>query len=127
VGLRCVLVGETSLDTICLVQQLYWDVEWDEAEEKLNEIMADAQEQPDGLFKYQGRLLEMRLEGGGWFDCRRPPYYGTNSKTSTLIHPHQPLVQDPEVDYSYESDADWCTPSHTLCMMYVQVGCLHVL
>lgn len=115
------------------VQQLYWDVEWDEAEEKLNEIMADAQEQPDGLFKYQGRLLEMRLEGGGWFDCRRPPYYGTNSKTSTLIHPQKPLVQDPEVDYSYESDADWCTPFlisiwHA-CMLkrVVRMCCSHVL
>ena len=86
-------------------------MEWDEAEEKLNEIMAGAEQQPDGLFKYQGRLLEMKMEGGGWFDCRRPAYYGTNSKLSKVINARQPLVQDPELDYSYESDADWSDAS----------------
>ena len=96
--------------------QLYWDVEWDEAQEKLNEIMANVEQQPDGLFKYQGRMLQMLMEGGGWFDCRRPAYYGTNSKTSKLITPLHPLAQDPELDYGYETDADWYdthTRTHT--------------
>jgi hypothetical protein len=95
--------------------QLYWDVEWDDAQDKLNEIMANVEQQPDGLFQYQGHSLQMLTEGGGWFDCRRPAYYGTNSKTSKCITPLQPLVQDPELDYGYESDADWylslCTSS----------------
>jgi hypothetical protein len=89
------------------LQQIHWDVEWDDAEDKLNEIMTNVEQQDDGLFKYQGRLLQMLTEGGGWFDCRRPAYYGTNSKTSKFINARQPLVQDPELDYSYESDADW--------------------
>jgi len=87
--------------------QIYWDVEWDEADDKLNEIMASVEQQADGLFKYQGRMLEMVVEGGGWFDCRRPPYYGTNTKTSKLINARVPLLHDAELDYTYESDADW--------------------
>ena len=97
--------------------QIYWDIEWDDAEEKYKEIMADIEEQPDGLLKHRGRLLQMKTEGGNFYDGRRPPYYGTHSKISKLINPCQPLVQDPELDYSYDTDADWshALPSPELC------------
>jgi hypothetical protein len=111
-------------------------VEWDDAEEKLNEIMAVVEQQEDGLFKYQGRLLQMLTEGGGWFDCRRPAYYGTNSKSSKLVTARQPLVTDPELDYSYESDADWSGTKSFLecirtfvhrksCLSYVDMPALY--
>lgn len=110
-----------SHDRAWVSEQIYWDVEWDEAEEKLNEIMAGVEQQADGLFKYQGRLLQMLVEGGGWFDCRRPPYYGTNTKPSKLINARQPLAHDVELDYCYESDADWSPP------LYQPLDCLFCL
>eukprot|EP00961_Rhodomonas_salina_P071816 964480-Rhodomonas_salina.1 len=49
----------------------------------------------------------MLTEGGGWFDCRRPPFCGTFRKTSAHVSGTKPLAQDPELDYAYESEVDW--------------------
>ena len=88
-------------------KKIWWDNEWDEAEDKLREIKADWEPQSDGLYKYQGRILQMQREGGGFYDCPRPAFYGTHSKVSGIVNPRQPLLQDPELDYAYESDGDW--------------------
>ena len=88
-------------------KKIWWDNEWDEAEDKLREIKADWEPQSDGLYKYQGRILQMQREGGGFYDCPRPAFYGTHSKVSGIVNPRQPLLQDPELDYAYESEGDW--------------------
>ena len=104
--------------------KVMWDIEEEGQEAKLEAIMNEAEPTSDGLYKYRGRILQFLTEGGGWFDCRRPPYYGTVSRASMAINGRRPLQQDPELDYSYvfvhvsstfvdtdlcryESDADW--------------------
>eukprot|EP00286_Rhodomonas_abbreviata_P018604 CAMPEP_0181296646 /NCGR_PEP_ID=MMETSP1101-20121128/4816_1 /TAXON_ID=46948 /ORGANISM="Rhodomonas abbreviata, Strain Caron Lab Isolate" /LENGTH=1106 /DNA_ID=CAMNT_0023401527 /DNA_START=256 /DNA_END=3577 /DNA_ORIENTATION=- len=88
-------------------QKLVWDVEEDDSEKKLNEILEQSDPTPDGLYCWRGRTLQMLTEGGGWFDCRRPPFCGTFRKTSAHVTGKKPLAQDPELDYAYESDIDW--------------------
>eukprot|EP00960_Hanusia_phi_P049235 759446-Hanusia_phi.AAC.3 len=88
-------------------QKVIWDIEEEGQEAKLEGIMNEAEPTSDGLYRYRGRILQFLTEGGGWFDCRRPPYYGTVSRASAAVNGRRPLHQDPELDYSYESDADW--------------------
>ena len=52
----------------------------------------------------RGRQYEVRTEGGGWFETRRPGYCGTFSKTSAVVSGRNPLAQDADLDYA-------CAPS----------------
>ena len=62
---------------------------------------------PNQNHRWKDKTLQFLTEGGGWFDSRRPPYFGTWSRKSSLISGRRPLARESELDYEYESDADW--------------------
>jgi len=37
----------------------------------------------------------------------RPPYHGTFSRNSTKVKARRPLEKDDEIDYEYDSEAEW--------------------
>jgi hypothetical protein len=105
--MRLPLVRTQLLDVdVDAFQKVLWDIE-ENSEEQLAAIMAEAEQCEDGLYQWRGKMLQFATEGGGYFDCRRPAFYGTFSKTSAVISARNPLGQEPELDYSYESDVDW--------------------
>ncbi|XP_013113213.2 chromatin assembly factor 1 subunit A [Stomoxys calcitrans] len=51
---------------------------------------------------------EMRVKFYKFHDNRRPPYYGTWRKKSTVVTPRRPFAQDKKTfDYEVDSDDDW--------------------
>ncbi len=105
--MRLPLVRTQLLDVdVDAFQKVLWDIE-DNSEEQLAVIMAEAVQDEDGLYHWRGKMLQFATEGGGYFDCRRPAFYGTFSKASAHISGRNPLGQEPEQDYTYESDVDW--------------------
>lgn len=59
------------------------------------------------ICRWKDKILQFLTEGGGWFDSRRPPYFGTWSKKCQFVSGRRPLARESELDYDYESDADW--------------------
>jgi hypothetical protein len=105
--MRLPLVRTQLLDVdVDAFQKLLWDIE-ENSEEQLAAIMAEAVQDEDGLYHWRGKMLQFAMEGGGYFDCRRPAFYGTFSKASAHVTGRNPLAQEPEQDYTYESDVDW--------------------
>lgn len=105
--MRLPVVRTQLLDVdVDALQKVVWDVE-DNSEEQLDAILADAVQDEGGLFHCRGKMLQFATEGGGYFDPRRPPFYGTWLRTSTNVTGRTPCGKDPELDYDYESDLDW--------------------
>jgi hypothetical protein len=100
------IIQLVDVDVDAMVKVM-WDIEDEDAEQKLSEIMAEGEEDGDGVVTYRGRQYEIRTEGGGWFEARRPAFCGTWNKISKVITGRNPFAKDPELDYAYESDADW--------------------
>ena len=94
-------------DRLCPFEyQVIWDVE-ENSEEQLQAILAASAVDEEGLYHWEGKTLQFVTEGGGYFDSRRPAFFGTHVKTSDKFSARNPLGQDPELDYEYESDIDW--------------------